>query len=104
MSDNIKENIRDTSTWKRVLFIVIFWLIFNIVELLIGISVLFQVIALLFTGTRNQRVLDLGGQLSRFAYDILKYVTFNSDQRPFPFSDWDYGSTPNNQDSQNQPS
>ena len=93
MSNEIKENIQDTSTWKRILFIIIFWLIFNIVELVIGVSVLFQVLALLFSGKRNQRVLDLGAQLSRYAYNILQYITFNSDERPFPFSDWDYGST-----------
>ena len=74
-----------------MLFIVIFWLIFNLVELVIAVLVLFQVLATLFSGERNQRVLDLSGQLSRYAYRILQYVTFNSDDRPFPFSDWDYG-------------
>ena len=91
MNDQLKDNIQNTSTWKRVLFIVIFWLIFNLVELVIAVLVLFQVLATLFSGERNQRVLDLGAQLSRYAYRILQYVTFNSDDRPFPFSDWDYG-------------
>lgn len=93
MNDHIKDNIQNISTWKRVLFIIIFWLIFNLVELVLAVLVLFQVLAVLFSGERNQRVLDLGAQLSLYAYRILQFVTFNSDSRPFPFSDWDYGTT-----------
>lgn len=91
MNDHIKDNIQNKATWKRVLFIVIFWLIFNLVELVIAVLVVFQVLASLFSGEPNQRVLELSDQLSRYAYRILQYVTFNSDDRPFPFSDWDQG-------------
>ncbi len=91
MNDQIKDNIQNSSTWKRVLFIIIFWLIFNLVELILAVLVIFQVLAVLFTGDRNMRVLDFSAQLSRYAYRILQFVTFNSDDRPFPFSDWDAG-------------
>jgi len=91
MNDQIKQHVQNTSTWMRILFILLFWLVFNIVELVIGVLVLFQVVNLLVTGERNVRVLELSAQMNRYAWHILQFVTFNSDARPFPFSDWDSG-------------
>jgi hypothetical protein len=42
----------------------------------------------LITGDRNQKLLDFGASLSKFIYQILQFVTFNSEDKPFPFSDW----------------
>jgi hypothetical protein len=93
MNDNIKENLKDNSTWMRVLYMAIFVIIFNIVEILIAALVIFQVLVLLFTGEKNQRLLGFGAMLSQYAYRILQFLTFNSDEKPFPFADWESEST-----------
>jgi Domain of unknown function (DUF4389) len=89
MNDNIKESLKDNSTWMRVLYMAIFVIIFNIVELLIAALVIFQVLVLLFTGEKNQRLLGFGSKLSLYVYRILQFLTFNSEEKPFPFADWD---------------
>ncbi|GMR05636.1 MAG: hypothetical protein BMS9Abin25_0211 [Gammaproteobacteria bacterium] len=89
MNDNIKENLKDNSTWMRILYMAIFVFIFNIVELLIAALVIFQLLVLLFTGEKNMRLVGFGGMLSQYAYRMLQYLTFNSEDRPFPFADWD---------------
>jgi len=89
MNDDMKENLKDNSTWMRVLYMAIFVIIFNIVELLIAALVVFQVLVLLFTGEKNKRLLNLGSMLSLYAYRILRFMTFNSEDKPFPFADWD---------------
>lgn len=89
MNDDIKESLKDNSTWMRVLYMAIFVIIFNIVELLIAALVIFQVLVLLFTGEKNQRLLGFGSMLSLYVYRILRYLTFNSEEKPFPFADWD---------------
>jgi len=93
MNDNIKENLKDNSTWMRVLYMAIFVIIFNIVEFLIAALVIFQVLVLLFTGEKNQRLLGFGSMLSLYAYRMLEFLTFNSEEKPFPFADWDSYST-----------
>ena len=87
MKDQIKESLQDNSTWMRVLYMVIFVIIFNIVELLIAALVIFQLLVLLFTGDKNQRLLGFGAMLSQYAFKILRFLTFNSEEKPFPFSD-----------------
>ncbi len=89
MNDNIKDSLKDNSTWMRVLYMAIFVIIFNIVEFLIAALVIFQILVLLFTGEKNRRLLGLGGMLSNYAYRMLRYLTFNSEDKPFPFADWD---------------
>ena len=89
MNDNIKESLKDNSTWMRVLYMAIFVIIFNIVELLIAALVIFQVLVLLFTGEKNRRLLGFGSTLSLYVYRILQFLTFNSEEKPFPFADWD---------------
>jgi len=84
----VKENISSKQTWLRGLFIVIFAVIYSITEIVIWFVVLFQFIAVLFTGQSNARLLSFGAQLSRFVYQILQYITYNSDERPFPFAPW----------------
>jgi hypothetical protein len=36
----------------------------------------------------NPRLVEFAPGLSRYIYEILRYVTYESDERPFPFSDW----------------
>lgn len=93
MSDHIKESLKDNTTWMRILYMAIFVIIFNIVELLIAALVIFQLLVLLFTGEKNQRLLGFGSLLSQYAYRILQFLTFNSEEKPYPFADWDSDST-----------
>jgi hypothetical protein len=93
MNDHIKESLKDNNTWMRILYMVIFVIIFNIVEILIAALVMFQLLVLLFTGEKNQRLLGLGSLLSQYAYRILQFLTFNSEVKPYPFADWDSDST-----------
>ena len=89
MKDQIKESLQDNSTWMRILYMAIFVIIFNIVELLIAALVIFQLLVLLFTGSKNQRLLGFGAMLSLYAFKILRFLTFNSEDKPFPFADWE---------------
>ena len=73
MKDQIKESLQDNSTWMRILYMAIFVIIFNIVELLIAALVIFQLLVLLFTGSKNQRLLGFGAMLSQYAFKILRF-------------------------------
>lgn len=88
MSDDYKQNIKDHSTWMRGLYIVLFTIIYSVTEIVIALLVLFQFMFVLLTRQTNDKLLILGQNLSTFIYQILNYVTFNSNDRPFPFSDF----------------
>ena len=89
MSDSdLKSHLKRRSTWVRGLYMLLFALFYSLAEIVLVAVAVFQFGATLLTGRRNQRLLDFGAQLGRYMYQILQYVTFNSDDRPYPFDSW----------------
>lgn len=88
MQEQINENLKKTSTWKRIFFILIYSVIVGLVRVLLWAVILLQIASTLLTGAVNKNILDFGRKLSAYLYHILLFLTFNSDQLPFPFSDW----------------
>ena len=76
------------AAWMRVLFVAIFWVVFYMSQLVIAAVVIAQCAFTLINGAPNSQLLVFGDSLSRYVQEILRYVTFNTDQRPFPFSDF----------------
>jgi uncharacterized membrane protein YgdD (TMEM256/DUF423 family) len=88
MQEQINENLKKISTWKRIIFMLIFAAIDSLVKLLLWLVILLQVGSVLFTGDVNANILNFGRSLSTYHYHILLFLTFNTEQLPFPFSDW----------------
>lgn len=88
MQEQINENLKKTSTWKRIIFMLIYAVIDSMVKLLLWLVVLLQVGSVLLTGTVNPNILGFGRSLSTYHYHILLFLTFNTEQLPFPFSEW----------------
>ncbi len=88
MDEQIKERLSRRSVWVRALFMVIFALAYAIAEFLVWVVAVVQFFVVLFTGGANERLLQFGNNLSAYAWQVLRYVTFNSETQPFPFNDW----------------
>lgn len=88
MDEQLKQHLSAKETWKRGLFILIFAFLYSIAEVVLAAIVLFQFLATLFTGAPNERLLIFGETLTRYIYQILQFVTYVSEQRPYPLSPW----------------
>jgi len=94
--DEAREYIKRTSTWLRGLYIILFAVLFYLAEVVIAAVVLFQFLHTLLTGKPNPRLLTFGLSLSTYAYQILAYLSYNSDERPYPFAGWPRGAPTGN--------
>ncbi|HKK15653.1 MAG TPA: DUF4389 domain-containing protein [Gammaproteobacteria bacterium] len=83
---DVKENVRNVDTWMRGLFIVIFGVIFYFLVIIIWLLVIFQFLTKVMTGNLNQYLDNFSVGLTEYTLQILNYVTFRSNDRPFPFS------------------
>lgn len=77
----------DRNHWLRGLFMALFVVFYNVAEALALLVALFQFLHTLVTGARNERLLDFGAYLSHYIYDVMAYLTYQTEDRPFPFSD-----------------
>ena len=80
--------IKDKSVWRRLLYMLLFVIAYSVVETILTAIVIIQILFRLFRGETNARLLTFSAQAARYIYDVLQYLTFNSEQKPFPFSDW----------------
>ncbi len=86
MDTNVKENVKNVDTWLRGLFIIIFGVIFYFLIGIIWLLVIFQFVTKVITGKLNDQLEKFSSSLTQYALQILDYVTFQSETRPFPFS------------------
>ncbi len=96
MSDELKTHLKERSTWLRGLYMLLFAIFYAVAEIVITAVVIFQFLLALFTGSSNERLLKLGQSLSTYVYQILQFLTFNSDYHPYPFGAWPKGSPKEN--------
>jgi len=88
MNTELKNNLRKRQTWLRGLYMLLFIVIYHVAEVVVGAVVLLQFLFTLATGETNARLLRFGQSLTDYVYGILRFLTFNSEDMPFPFSDW----------------
>ena len=90
--DDLVENVRELSGWVRVLFVIFFMVVLHlIIGPLILLLALAQSLFLIFTAKANENLAGFGALLATYASQILNFVTFHSERRPFPFSDFPNG-------------
>ncbi|MBW3567697.1 MAG: DUF4389 domain-containing protein [Proteobacteria bacterium] len=87
-TDAIKENIKQQDTWLRLLFIIIYGAILWLASIVLAFVVVFQFLSVLFTRETQKNLLDFGASLAEYVRQIVAYLTFNSEDKPFPFGDW----------------
>ncbi|MBN4082563.1 DUF4389 domain-containing protein [Mariprofundus ferrooxydans] len=87
-TDELKSNLKNSSVWKRLLFMILFSILYSAAEVVLAVVVLYQFLSLLITGKKNENILSFGAQISTYAYQVFSYLTFNTEDKPFPMSDW----------------
>lgn len=88
MNSELKQSLTRSDTWMRVLYVILFAAIYTVAEFVLLAVVVVQFGFVLISGKRNHNLLQFGGSLSRYMYDVLLFFTFRSDTRPFPFDAW----------------
>ena len=85
----LEQNLRARSTWLRLVFMIVIAICHEIARLVGAVIVLLQFLHVLFTGKPNARLLDVGLSLAQYFYQVVEYLTFNTEVRPFPFdAEW----------------
>lgn len=85
MDEKIKATLTNLDTWKRGLFMILFAIISGLAKLIISVVAVFQFITLLFKGQVNEAVIPFGQNLSTYMYQMTLFLTFKTDDMPFPF-------------------
>ncbi|NBQ68039.1 MAG: DUF4389 domain-containing protein [Nitrosomonadaceae bacterium] len=88
MNEEIKQRIQKRENWQRGLFMLFFMFIYGFSNSLVIGILFFQFATLILTGKTNEFLLGFSQSLSIYIHQIINFLTFSSEQRPFPFSTW----------------
>ncbi|MBB3168634.1 DUF4389 domain-containing protein [Simiduia aestuariiviva] len=90
----IKGNVLSPDHWIRLFFMILFGFVLQVASLVVGVVVVLQFLFALLTGSDNENLRSFGASLTRYIADTLKFLTYNSEDKPFPFADWPFPDEP----------
>lgn len=88
----MEKNLTSRDTWMRFLFMVISAVLISITGVVGTVVVWLGFLWVLFTGETNRQLQTVGQSIAAYVYQIVCYLTFNSDEKPFPLGgEWPSG-------------
>ena len=84
-SSKIEQNIKSRTTWLRLLFMALFGVIISMTGMVGTVIVVIGFFWVLFTGEVNPELRRIGQAIASYMYEIVRYLTFNTEDKPFPF-------------------
>jgi hypothetical protein len=72
----------------RLLYTVFFFIVFELLLIILLFSTLFQFVYLFLMGNHSEPLRRFCNKISTYAYKIIRYVTLNDNSKPFPFADY----------------
>ena len=92
MSENfedIVDHLKQPAAWIRVVFMLAFAVfLYLIIAPVILVLMVVQALFAVITGEENENLRFFGSALTVYVSQILEFVTYNSETKPFPFSDF----------------
>lgn len=88
INNQTKKNISEKSSWIRLLYMLVALVCLEIARVLFFICVAFQFLSTLLTRKLNKHVFVLSKSLRLYINDNLRYLSYFTEKKPYPFSSW----------------
>ena len=85
---------KNRNAWLRGFFMLLCVFFYHIAIMLVGAVAIIQFVWVLATGRDNPRLTEFGAALARYFQQLVRFLTYNTETKPFPFSDWPDKGTP----------
>jgi hypothetical protein len=86
--DNIIDNLKQSSVWVRIILMVAFAVVLYPVFLVLLVLMIAQMLFVIITGESNANLRSLGVALSAYVFQIVQFMSYVTDTKPFPFSEF----------------
>jgi len=87
----MNDPIKNVETWIRGFFILVFvtfisLLLYSPLKLILFAAIVIQFGFVLFSGQLNEPLLNITKIACEYLYQVMLYITFNTEDKPFPFN------------------
>ena len=85
--DSIIDNLKQS--WIRIILMVVFAVVLYLaIPLVLLVLMIAQMLFVIITGESNANLRSLGIALSAYIFQIVQFMSYVTDVKPFPFSDF----------------
>lgn len=88
MKDETVKSYKDKSVWMRGLYMLIFIVLLWVAKFVAFVVITVQFLTVLFTAEANEKLVKFGKSLSLYQYEIMLFLTYNSEVHPYPMGEW----------------
>lgn len=88
MDEQLKSNLTSGQQWSRLIIMLAFIICLQVASFAVSVLVILQFFFTLITGSNNQNLKQFADTLSQYIYQAVRYVTYCSEEKPFPFAPW----------------
>ncbi len=82
------KNLTSEYFWIRLFFMLVYLILVEVAVSVLTLFILLQFIYRLFVGQSQADLFRVSSSLSKFVLAAYRFLTYQSETKPFPFSDW----------------
>jgi len=88
MAEPGQSNLTNPDFWIRLLYMVLFWFLSWLARAAVAIIALVQAVLVLINDQGHPRLRNLGRGIARWTEQNYLFLTFATEEKPYPFQDW----------------
>lgn len=86
--DEIETNQRERPGLARALYTILYLIIVRLISMVLFVIAITQYIYSWLTGEPNDKILYFSEGLAEYSKQLVSYVGFNTDEKPWPVGEW----------------
>ena len=86
--EEFETNEREKPGLVRALYTILFLIIIRLISMVLFVIAITQYIYSWLTGEPNEKILYFTEGLAEYSKQLVSYVGFNTDEKPWPVGDW----------------
>ena len=86
--EEVKTDEQPKAGWERVLYTILYLIIGRFISAVLFIIAISQFIYSWVIGEPNEKLLHFTSGLSEYIKQLVSYVGFNSEEKPWPVGEW----------------
>lgn len=84
----LKDNLTSEAFWLRLVFMLLSLVLVEVAASVLVLLVFLQFLYRLFSQSSHQTILQFSNSLGRFVLHSYRFLSYQTEDKPFPFSDW----------------
>jgi len=88
MMKEVETNEREKAGVSRALYTILYLIIGRFISMVLFVIAITQYIYSWLTGEPNEKILHFTEDLAQYSKELVSYVGFNTDEKPWPVGDW----------------